>query len=211
MMDETDFSTLPTPATPPPVSSTSMDIATVKRNSRVFCCGDPLNVKSLLSRPGGAVQIVASSVATSLVGRRIDAPDEVGGSSNNSAKRASITANGTSSLTSNNASTTQQSSPPQCTLSTIQLSPPRSATTSQLVADRGRVQFLADNHLEELSADRKVVSKGTAVSSCSGEEDEDEVSAESMPSTSDRTQDDLIQFVFTSHGIRVISDKEYVV
>lgn len=211
LMDETDFSTLPTPATP-----TTMELASNKRPTRVFCCGDPLNVKSLLSRPGGAVQVVANSVATALVNRRIDSPDEVGGSSSSTstasvertAKRAAITANGTS--FSSNASTAKE--PTTCTISTIELTP-SPPVANALVADRGRVQFLSDNHLDELGGDRTpMATVATRASSCSGEDDEeDEVSAESMPSTSDRTQDDLIQFVFTSHGIRVISDKEYVV
>lgn len=37
------------------------------------------------------------------------------------------------------------------------------------------------------------------------------LSSECLPSTSDRKQNDLIQFVFTAHGIKIISDKEYVV
>lgn len=56
-----------------------------------------------------------------------------------------------------------------------------------------QVQFLSDRHLDKMNGFDAAAT------------------ATAMPSISDRTQDDLIEFVFTSHGIRVISNKEYVV
>lgn len=265
-MDETDFSTLPTPDLPhqqqqqqhQSSASSSQDAA--RRASRVFCCGDPLNVKSLLSRPGGAVQIVANASHTH---RRLEPhpTDEVGDTAGTCVPHdsrtttiatqrpsPSITANGTASRTVAlpSSSTTSHSSsnnrPPLAPPQSHQPPAQSAAGAHLLVADhKGRVQFLSDNHLDELgttsgsssgdanesrrrppTATPSLVATETATGACrasssSGadddweEEGDDGGSAESMPSTSDRTQDDLIQFVFTSHGIRVISDKEYVV
>lgn len=81
----------------------------------------------------------------------------------------------------------------ECKLSTIsRLSPPHKSLEK-------KVEFLSDNHLNEIDT-------GTV----NGDYFE-ALTETRMPSTSARSQNDLIKFVFTSHGIRVISDKEYVV
>lgn len=255
-MDETDFSTFPTPEIPQKssssASSTPIDMAL--RPSRVFCCGDALtNVKSLLPRPpGGAVQVVTGGHNSS---QRRYAPEEVGERSTDSTpqvngtlarRRSSVKANGTSAHSSPPSSVSKPATDSQSTsLSQTPLAHPptpsssSSSSTHLLVADhKGHVKFLSDNHLDELgsctneprnhppiasanlssTSGRLIAATATSgggrISSSSGaddDEEEEDVSAESMPSTSDRTQDDLIEFVFTSHGIRVISDKEYVV
>lgn len=83
----------------------------------------------------------------------------------------------------------------ECKLSTIKclLSPQNKSLEK-------KVEFLSDNHLNEIDGDI-----------ITGDSSFDTLSDLGMPSTSARTQNDLIKFVFTSHGIRVISDKEYVV
>lgn len=151
-----------------------------KRASRVFCCGDPLNVKSLLSRPGGAVQIITNKTGTHTIQRnRGGHGDAVGGGSRNNVDH--------------NDDDDDNDEVGECKLSTIQLSPTELITKS-------KIEYLSDNHLDKIGA-----------GSCFETLSEDGCSGGVMPSTSARTQNDLIQFVFTSHGIRVISDKEYVV
>lgn len=124
---------------------------------KIFCCGETLNVKSLLSRPGQAVKIMTTTLSGT---HAIDHEDEVG----------------------------------ECKLSTIsRLSPPHNKSLEK------KVEFLSDNHLNEIDS-----------ASINGDYFET-LNEQRMPSTSARSQNDLIKFVFTSHGIRVISDKEYVV
>lgn len=158
-MDETDYSQKK--------SFVSQDV--VERRPKIFCCGggESLNVKSLLSRPGGAVQIVTSNSGQHTIDRRGDNHrvdndvDEVG-------------------------DTKKQ-------ISTITLSPTK-------LIDKTKIEYLSDNHLDKI---------GDGCSELSGLGGG--IVGGRMPSTSARSQNDLIQFVFTSHGIRVISDKEYVV
>lgn len=157
-MDETDFSTQPSF-----VSNNDQRLGTA---ARVFCCGDPLNVKSLLGRPGGAVKIVTNAIGAHTI-ERDDGDDEVGENKS---------------------------------LSTIMLSPNR-------FVDKTKVENLSDNHLDKIGG---LIGDGNG-DSCFEALSEDEHTVRKMPGTSARSQNDLIQFVFTSHGIRVISDKEYVV
>lgn len=90
----------------------------------------------------------------------------------------------------------------QCKISTITLSPDNKALAK-------KIEYLSDTQLDKIT---------NGISSISHDEhDASDTSIETlsatdcMPTTSKRSQNDLIQFVFTSHGIRVISDKEYVV
>lgn len=89
----------------------------------------------------------------------------------------------------------------QCKISTITLSPNNKTL-------QRRIEYLSDNQLD------KIVEK-YAIDDSEDDVDEEELDGYSidgiMPTTTSRSQSDLIQFVFTSHGIRVISDKEYVV
>lgn len=251
LMDETDFSTFPTPDIPQHHQSASSSSGSTSmealRSSRVFCCGDAMNVKSLLPRPGGAVQIVTDGTTTSSSQRRYESPDEVGEKAMSTIispqdkstavarRQSSIKANGTSAHSASVSSksvTTERSSSQSTSLSSNKSHAQNSqSSTHLLVADhKGHVKFLSDNHLDDLGTNSSVMmlspsagleasASAGRMSSSSGADDDEEVeeeeenvsTAESMLSTSDRTQDDLIQFVFTSHGIRVISDKEYVV
>lgn len=157
-MDETDFTTKSSF-----ISDNDQRLGTA---ARVFCCGDPLNVKSLLGRPGGAVKIVTNAIGSRSI-ERDDADDEVG---------------------------------EHKSLSTIMLSPNR-------FVDKRKVEYLSDNHLDKIGG---LIGGGNG-DTCFDTLSEDEHGVRKMPGTSARSQNDLIQFVFTSHGIRVISDKEYVV
>lgn len=88
----------------------------------------------------------------------------------------------------------------QCKISTITLSPHNKTL-------QRRIEYLSDNQLD------KIMEKYASDDSEDDvdEEELDAYSVDGMPTTTSRSQSDLIQFVFTSHGIRVISDKEYVV
>lgn len=136
---------------------------------KIFCCGsDTLtNVKTLLNRPGQAVQIVTDSSGT----HTIEHEDEVG----------------------------------ECSISTIKL--PATVGDSRDCNSFGmnKLAYLSDNHLDCIAGR----SNGDGFNE--SENNFETLSEAGMPSTSDRCQNDLIKFVFTSHGIRVISDKEYVV
>lgn len=73
-----------------------------------------------------------------------------------------------------------------------------------------KFEYLSDNQLDKLTNGMK--NKIELIKKCDLDRQTLEtLSAECLPTTSKRSQNDLIQFVFTSHGIRVISDKEYVV
>lgn len=91
----------------------------------------------------------------------------------------------------------------ECKISTITLSPKNNALEK-------KIEYLSDNQLYKIS---NGVSNGMINDDTSNDGDTslETLSAECLPTTSKRNQNDLIQFVFTSHGIRVISDKEYVV
>lgn len=87
-----------------------------------------------------------------------------------------------------------------CKISTITLSPDNKSLEK-------KIEYISDNQLDKLSNGIIVNDRNDHVTGKSI----DTLSAECLPSTTKRSQNDLIQFVFTSHGIRVISDKEYVV
>lgn len=87
----------------------------------------------------------------------------------------------------------------QCKISTITLSP-------GIKTLQRRIEYLSDNQLDKI-----VGLYGSDDSSSDVDDALDTLTVEGMPTTTSRSQNDLIQFVFTSHGIRVISDKEYVV
>lgn len=91
----------------------------------------------------------------------------------------------------------------ECKISTITLSPENRALEK-------KIEYLSDNQLDKIA---NGVSNGTLNDDTSNDGDTslENLSVECLPTTSKRSQNDLIQFVFTSHGIRVISDKEYVV
>lgn len=91
----------------------------------------------------------------------------------------------------------------ECKISTITLSPENRALEK-------KIEYLSDNQLDKIA---NGVSNGTLNDDTSNDGDTslENLSVECLPTTSKRNQNDLIQFVFTSHGIRVISDKEYVV
>lgn len=90
-----------------------------------------------------------------------------------------------------------------CKISTITLSPDNKSLEK-------KIEYISDNQLDKLT-------NGAADGIIGHNNDHnvgksiEALSVECLPSTTKRTQHDLIQFVFTSHGIRVISDKEYVV
>lgn len=88
----------------------------------------------------------------------------------------------------------------ECKISTITLSSDSKALDK-------KIEYLSDNHLDKLTNGVK----GQIVSSDVNRAQLETLSDECLPTTTKRSQNDLIQFVFTSHGIRVISDKEYVV
>lgn len=87
-----------------------------------------------------------------------------------------------------------------CKISTITLSPDNKSLEK-------KIEYISDNQLDKLTNGVSDADHSDHVTSKSI----DTLSAECLPSTTKRSQNDLIQFVFTSHGIRVISDKEYVV
>lgn len=91
----------------------------------------------------------------------------------------------------------------ECKISTITLPPQNRALEK-------KIEYLSDNQLDKIA---NGVSNGTLNDDTSNDGDTslENLSVECLPTTSKRSQNDLIQFVFTSHGIRVISDKEYVV
>lgn len=159
-MDETDHKTQK-----PSQSVSSIKSDKLIERPKIFCCGsDTLtNVKTLLNRPGQAVQIVTDSSGT----HTIEHEDEVGENS----------------------------------ISTIKL-PATDSDCSPF--GMNKLAYLSDNHLDCI-----VGSNGDGFND--SENSFETLSEAGMPSTSDRCQNDLIKFVFTSHGIRVISDKEYVV
>lgn len=103
-----------------------------------------------------------------------------------------------------------------CKISTITLSPDNKSLEK-------KIEYISDNQLDKLTngvSDNDHHHSGNSGGGgggrgsgdrITGSKSIDTLSAECLPSTTKRSQNDLIQFVFTSHGIRVISDKEYVV
>lgn len=89
-----------------------------------------------------------------------------------------------------------------CKISTITLSPDNKSLEK-------KIEYISDNQLDKLS--NGVNDIDHANHAINGKNSLEALSVECLPSTTKRSQHDLIQFVFTSHGIRVISDKEYVV
>lgn len=96
----------------------------------------------------------------------------------------------------------------ECKISTITL-------PSENKALEKKIEYLSDNQLDKITNGvyglKGSYSGGSDSNSTVATESLETLSVECLPSTSKRSQNDLIQFVFTSHGIRVISDKEYVV
>ena len=159
-IDEPDY--LPTKSF---VSNNELD-----RRPKIFCCGtEGLNVKSLLSRPGGAVKIVTDARGRHTTTKTNDNNDD--DDDDDDEDDIEVGEN---------------------SISTITLSPTK-------LVDKIKIEYLSDNHLDKIGV-------GPCFDTFS-----DIGNGGVMPSTSARSQNDLIQFVFTSHGIRVISDKEYVV
>lgn len=163
-MDETDHKTQK-----PSQSANSIKTDQIVERPKIFCCGsDTLtNVKTLLNRPGQAVQIVTDTTSTHTIEH--DDEDEVG----------------------------------ECSISTIKLPTPAVEDSKCNSFGLNKLAYLSDSHLDCIAG-----SNGGFNDTENGFET---LSETGMPSTSDRSQNDLIKFVFTSHGIRVISDKEYVV
>lgn len=95
-----------------------------------------------------------------------------------------------------------------CKISTITLAP------SNKTLQR-RIEYLSDNQLDKICAVYGSEDDDDNIIDSEDDIDDDALDTLSveglMPATTSRSQNDLIQFVFTSHGIRVISDKEYVV
>lgn len=101
-----------------------------------------------------------------------------------------------------------------CKISTITLSPDNKSLEK-------KIEYISDNQLDKLTngvsdndhhhGGGNGCASGASGDRVTGSKSIDTLSAECLPSTTKRSQNDLIQFVFTSHGIRVISDKEYVV
>lgn len=149
-------------------SANSIKSDKIIERPKIFCCGsDTLNnVKTLLNRPGQAVQIVTDTSGT----HTIEHEDEVGESS----------------------------------ISTIKLPATAIGDSKCNLFGMNKIAYLSDNHLDCIAG-----RNGDGVNE--SENSFETLSEAGMPSTSDRSQNDLIKFVFTSHGIRVISDKEYVV
>lgn len=87
----------------------------------------------------------------------------------------------------------------ECKISTITLSSDNKTLEK-------KIEYISDNQLDKLT--NGVVD--TIKHNCAIKTP-DKLSAECLLTTTKRSQNELIQFVFTSHGIRVISDKEYVV
>lgn len=231
-MDETDLPSPPTPTDAP--SAAVMDTQPLlgdaqHRQSRVFCCPDTLNVRSLLSsaassaaRPGGAVKVLdrgdrhdGDRQHSDEVGDRTAAPAAATATAHAPAPHHNHPkshtdgslpqANGTGTSTSTAAIARPANK--LSTLSPVRMVEPaagadrrRSCRRTSSPSGRRSVQFDDDS---AAGADGDGVGDGAALDGGDGEL--------ATPSTSDRTQDDLIQFVFTSHGIRVISNKEYVV
>lgn len=180
-MDETDHKT----QTPSPSVNSHKTDAIVER-PKIFCCGsDTLtSVKTMLNRPGQAVQIVTSSEPT---GRRERDRDENGDVDGDD----------------------EEDEVGECSkISTIRLPETAAVGDSKCNAfGLNKLAYLSDSHLDCIAG-----SNGDGDGYNETENGFDTLSeAGVMPSTSDRSQNDLIKFVFTSHGIRVISDKEYVV
>lgn len=84
----------------------------------------------------------------------------------------------------------------ECKISTITLSSDNKSLEK-------KIEYISDNQLDKLT---NGIGDKTSVRPAF-----DALSSECLLTTTKRSHNDLIQFVFTSHGIRVISDKEYVV
>lgn len=92
----------------------------------------------------------------------------------------------------------------ECKISTITLSSDNKSLEK-------KIEYISDNHLDKLTNGIGAVAH---VNHNDYDHDRpvfDALSSECQLTTTKRSHNDLIQFVFTSHGIRVISDKEYVV
>lgn len=162
-MDETDYKSQKMSQ-----SVNSIKSEKIIERPKIFCCAsDTLtNVKTLLNRPGQAVQIVTDTSGK----HTIEQEDEVG----------------------------------ECSISTIKLPATTVGNSKCNSFGMNKLTYLSDNHLDCIAG-----SNGDGFND--SENRFETLSEEGLPSTSDRSQNDLIKFVFTSHGIRVISDKEYVV
>lgn len=96
----------------------------------------------------------------------------------------------------------------ECKISTITLSSDNKSLEK-------KIEYISDNQLDKLTNGIDAIAH---VNHNDYDHDKtivrpafDTLSAECLLTTTKRSHNDLIQFVFTSHGIRVISDKEYVV
>lgn len=94
----------------------------------------------------------------------------------------------------------------ECKISTITLSSDNKSLEK-------KIEYISDNQLDKLSNGIDAVAHVNHNDNVNDKARPafDALSAECLLTTTKRSHNDLIQFVFTSHGIRVISDKEYVV
>lgn len=86
------------------------------------------------------------------------------------------------------------------TKNTLTLTPPKTKKSLEK-----KIEFLSDNHLNRIGMIDDDYNGLDSLATTN------QLNDMGIPTTSMRSQNDLIKFVFTSHGIRVISDKEYVV
>lgn len=182
--------------------SSTADVAAtttaIDRPTAMFCCGgDTLNsVKSLLHRPGQAVQILTGVNSGGCSTRRA-INDEVGVTVDDTVvddvdgvvddvddEVFEIDVNDQDNLKSGGGSESV------CTFGTVETIDTNAPASS--------------NHSNASSASSTIERIELDVLS-------DALSDDGLPLRTTRNQRELIKFVFTEHGIRVISDKEYVV
>lgn len=184
----------------------SMDETDFPRNAlnRVFCCGgendaknQTRNIRGFMSAPGGAVQIITTSTTPdsgidSISCHTVD--DKVGDVNN--IKNTGTFQNGSSTTASSDA-------PAEI------VTEKRTRKTTGTGATK--TLNLAISELNSTSTSTTDSTATITTATTNGAPSETSSSSPAGRMSPSKSYDDMIKFVFTEHGIRVISDREYVV
>lgn len=190
----------------------SMDETDFPRNTlnRVFCCGTENESKSsskgtrgFLTHPGSAVKITTSTITSSsssgtdsgIVSISQHIVDDKVGNTTSSAQNRTNNSEPSTKTSTKALDTQRQQNSPNSTAKATQREPKNTKDLQLSVAELAKSRSVQSTP----ATVNKASSQTTAASSSAGR---------ISPS---KSYDDMIKFVFTEHGIKVISDREYVV
>lgn len=200
----------------------SMDETDFSRNTlnRVFCCGtenesksSSKNARGFLTHPGSAVKITTSTITSNsstgtdsgIISLSHHTADDKVGDKQSSVQKSTNNHESSTKTSSTMALETQSQQNSQ--ISTVTRGDSKNAKDLQLSVTELR------NSQVQCNAATANVSSVSANACKEPTNDGSQIKASSSAGriSPSKSYDDMIKFVFTEHGIRVISDREYVV